>query len=72
MLRCAVVGSSGLLQRQRVAAEIDGHDMVMRFNMAPVDGYEHIVGGRTTLRMLNSEVPALASGTQETPVNINY
>jgi len=52
---CAVVGSSGLLQRQRVAAEIDGHDMVMRFNMAPVDGYEHIVGGRTTLRMLNSE-----------------
>mmetsp|Transcript_44529 Transcript_44529/g.105528 ORF Transcript_44529/g.105528 Transcript_44529/m.105528 type:complete len:341 (-) Transcript_44529:157-1179(-) len=53
--RCALVGSSGLLRRQRVAEEIDDHDMVMRFNLAPVDGYEEIVGSRTTLRMLNSE-----------------
>lgn len=52
---CALVGSSGLLLRTRVGAEIDSHELVIRTNLSPVGGYEPIVGKRTSLRVMNSE-----------------
>lgn len=55
---CAVVGSSGSLLYERLGAEIDAHDVVIRFNNAPTDGFAAIVGSRTTLRILNSHAAA--------------
>jgi hypothetical protein len=52
---CAVVGSSGALRLDRFGPEIDEHDVIIRFNSAPVTGYEPIVGSRTTLRLMNSQ-----------------
>ena len=54
-LRCAVVGSAGFLRNQRLGHLIDGHDLVIRSNLAPVAGFEEIVGSKTNLRVLNSE-----------------
>ena len=34
----------------------DKHDMVVRFNHAPTEGYEADVGTKTTLRIVNSQV----------------
>jgi hypothetical protein len=51
---CAVVGSSGLLTQAKFGAEIDAHDLVMRFNDAPTAGFEDLVGGKTTMRIVNS------------------
>lgn len=52
---CAIVGSAGFLRLQRLGREIDAHDFVIRANLAPVGGYEEIVGARTSMRILNSE-----------------
>ena len=52
---CAVVGSSGALLADRYGAEIDAHDVVIRFNDAPTRGYEPIVGGKTTIRVMNTK-----------------
>ena len=52
---CAVVGSSGSLMLDRFGGEIDAHDVVIRFNSAPVLGYEEIAGSKTTVRLLNSQ-----------------
>jgi len=54
-LTCAVVGSAGFLRVQRLGREIDAHDFVIRANLAPVVGFEEIVGAKTSLRVLNSE-----------------
>lgn len=58
--RCAIVGSSGALLHDRRGAEIDSHDFVVRFNNAPVEGYEAVVGARTDLRLFNTHVTAAA------------
>lgn len=50
--RCAVVGNSPLLLSAPMGAEIDAHDVVLRFNFAPTVGYEKFVGTRTHLRMM--------------------
>ena len=55
---CAVVSSSGALAAGRHGAEIDSHDAVFRFNAAPTSGFEAMVGGKTTFRILNSQVLA--------------
>lgn len=34
----------------------DSHDIVMRFNHAPTEGYEVDVGAKTTIRIVNSQV----------------
>lgn len=50
---CAVVGNSGVLANATFGAEIDSHDVVIRFNSAPAGGsHARAVGGKTTLRFL--------------------
>jgi hypothetical protein len=56
--RCAVVGSSGVLHdppNATVAAAIDAHDSVIRFNDAPTVGFEDSVGRRTTHRIVHRD-----------------
>ncbi len=54
--RCAVIGNSGHLLDQNLADEIDQHDVVFRFSLAPVKGFENKVGQKTTLRIINNKV----------------
>jgi hypothetical protein len=39
---------------KRLGAAIDGHEMVWRFNQAPVQGFTPHVGSKTSFEMLNS------------------
>lgn len=39
----------------RLGEEIDAHDFVIRFNGAPTEGYETVVGTKTSLRFLNTQ-----------------
>lgn len=50
-LSCAVVGNSGILAGRGLGPEVDRHDVVIRFNFAPVSGYEDDVGTRTGVRI---------------------
>jgi len=51
---CAVVGNSGTLTTGiQYGNFINTHDVVMRINQGPTEGYEAIVGTRTTHRFLN-------------------
>jgi len=56
---CAVVGNSGSLKskvNRNRAAEIDAHDVVIRFNDAKTDSiYASIVGKKTSIRVLNAK-----------------
>lgn len=52
----AIVGSSGILKEQNAAPYIDSHETVIRFNRAPVDGFQEMVGCRTDLRVVNNHV----------------
>jgi len=52
---CAVVGSSGILNLERLGERIERSELVIRFNLQGVHGYEPIVGRRTSLRSINSE-----------------
>lgn len=53
---CAVVGSSGILLKQRLGSFIDGHDVVIRLNNAKVVGFQDSVGSKTTIAFVNSNV----------------
>jgi hypothetical protein len=48
---CALVSNSGALLARTDGAEIDAHDIVFRFNMAPTNGFEANVGYKTTFRL---------------------
>eukprot|EP00951_Prasinocladus_malaysianus_P010247 scaffold75120_cov39-Prasinocladus_malaysianus.AAC.1 len=51
---CAAVGSGGSLSGSGQGREIDAHDMVLRVNEAPVDGYQRDVGRHTGMRLINN------------------
>ena len=51
---CAVVGGSGILRRFPRGHEIDNAEAIFRVNNCPVAGFEDMVGGRTSVRFLNS------------------
>ena len=51
---CAVVGGSGILRRFPRGHEIDNAEAIFRVNNRPVAGFEDMVGGRTSVRFLNS------------------
>ncbi|XP_049949130.1 beta-galactoside alpha-2,6-sialyltransferase 2 [Schistocerca serialis cubense] len=53
---CAIVTNAGSLDGSGLGNFIDTHDVVLRFNHAPTEGYESDVGSKTTLRILNSQV----------------
>ncbi|XP_062868177.1 alpha-N-acetyl-neuraminyl-2,3-beta-galactosyl-1,3-N-acetyl-galactosaminide alpha-2,6-sialyltransferase [Trichomycterus rosablanca] len=50
---CAVVSSSGQVLGSRRGREIDGHDCVIRMNVAPTLGFEADVGSKTTVRVIS-------------------
>ena len=51
---CAVVGNAGNLKYTTFGAAIDSHDIVVRLNHAPTEGYQRFVGTKTSFRILNS------------------
>jgi hypothetical protein len=53
---CAVVSSSGNLFYHQHGHEIDAADVVIRFNDAPVAGFESMVGSKDDLRFINCKM----------------
>uniref|UniRef100_A0A672GNQ5 CMP-N-acetylneuraminate-beta-galactosamide-alpha-2,3-sialyltransferase 1 n=1 Tax=Salarias fasciatus TaxID=181472 RepID=A0A672GNQ5_SALFA len=49
---CAVVGNSGNLNGSYYGSLIDGHDIVIRMNKGPTEGFEADVGNKTTHRVM--------------------
>ena len=49
-LSCAVVGNGGSLLLYELGSTIDMHDVVIRLNAGPTNGFETHVGSKTTLR----------------------
>ena len=52
----AIVGSSKNLLNSTYGEEINQFDDVIRFNRAPVNGFENFVGDKTTIRVTNVHV----------------
>ncbi|KAJ4850153.1 Sialyltransferase-like protein 2 [Turnera subulata] len=51
--RCAVIGNSGDLLKTKFGKEIDGYDVVIRENGAPIENFTEYVGKKSTFRLLN-------------------
>lgn len=54
--KCAVVSSSGIMQKHQYGAEIDEADVIVRFNEAPTSGFGYIVGNKESIRLVNEKV----------------
>lgn len=52
---CALVGSSGTLLHHQYGRDIDAHEFVIRTNLAPLAGYEDVVGRKVSLRAMVTE-----------------
>jgi hypothetical protein len=52
----AIVGSSGILKSGKFSRYINSHETIIRFNRAPVEDYQEMVGCRTDLRVVNNHV----------------
>ncbi|XP_077358779.1 alpha-N-acetylgalactosaminide alpha-2,6-sialyltransferase 2-like [Festucalex cinctus] len=48
-IRCAVVGTAGILNGSKMGEEINAHDYVFRMNGAVTNGYEDDVGNKTSV-----------------------
>ncbi|KAH6797196.1 Glycosyltransferase family 29 family protein [Perilla frutescens var. hirtella] len=51
--RCAVIGNSGDLLKNKFGEEIDSYDTVVRENGAPIENFTEYVGTKSTFRLLN-------------------
>ena len=80
-MNIAVVGSSYCLINKSNGKLIDSHDHVVRFNLAPINGYEKHVGFREDFRVINNGQYYLWERTREihnskiifqNPRNITY
>ncbi|XP_070342460.1 CMP-N-acetylneuraminate-beta-galactosamide-alpha-2,3-sialyltransferase 1-like [Equus asinus] len=62
---CAVVGNSRFLRGSGLGFRINQHDIVLRMNQAPVQGFEKDVGNTTTMRIMYPEIASTQDpGTQ--------
>ncbi|XP_066569594.1 CMP-N-acetylneuraminate-beta-galactosamide-alpha-2,3-sialyltransferase 2 [Amia ocellicauda] len=64
--RCAVVGNSGNLRGASYGPLIDGHNFIMRINLAPTLGYEEDAGSRTTHHFMYPE------SAKNLPTNVSF
>ena len=48
-----IVASSAKVLEDSKGSVIDGFTDVIRFNRAPIDGYEKFIGSKTTIRVAN-------------------
>ena len=53
---CAIVASGSRLIQQKLGGLIDTFDVVMRFNHAPVTGFEDHVGSKTSIRIVSENM----------------
>mmetsp|Transcript_30057 Transcript_30057/g.54809 ORF Transcript_30057/g.54809 Transcript_30057/m.54809 type:complete len:337 (+) Transcript_30057:75-1085(+) len=51
--KCAVVSSSGIMRLHAHGARIDSAELVLRFNDAPLKGFEQMVGSKDMVRFEN-------------------
>ena len=65
MPRDLVPCSLGILLHHERGAEIDSHDVVIRFNSAPTKGLEAYVGRKTTHRITNTQNWAFRESEKE-------
>lgn len=67
---CSVISSSGVLTLHSHGEAIDLSDLTIRFNDAPVEGFEEYVGSRIDVRGINDESPKkMLEGFDEEELN---
>lgn len=59
---CSVVSSSGVLSAHHYGESIDSADLVIRFNAAPINGFESVVGSKEGIRFVNNQFIPRALG----------
>ncbi|XP_072045942.1 alpha-2,8-sialyltransferase 8F-like isoform X2 [Amphiura filiformis] len=53
---CSIVGSSDILSGSQCGSLIDSADIVFRFNLAPITGFESDVGTKNTMTTMNPSI----------------